>query len=643
MRKFLSAPWVAAWVLAALSLFATASSLAAATLTQKIDPPEVNVGDEVTVTITVQNGTMDDLQLPPVDGLQILPGVTSMTQMTFSSGTISSALTESVRLVPSRAGDFTIPAFDLPLRGGGSIRTKPMKLHVLDSGSSPAANNAPSVPASAPPPTSAAPFHANGPVVMPPVQAAPPTDGDSSDSADPNVPRDKDGSPAKVFMVITPQTTDAYVGQAIPMRIDFYIREDVAAGQNSLPTINGIDFLMNSFTHRGTLSEGILEGKQYLQESWLTAIAAPKSGDFPLSMARDSYWIKSFTTTGTDLFSGFPNRQPNLAHEPIGSNKLIIHIHALPTEGRPADFTGAIGQFEVTGEAQPQSVQLGEPVTLRFMVRGEGNFDYVRCPVLADDPDEWKTYTPHSGANYINEAHTQAVKIFDQSVIARKIGNVPLPAASFSYFDPASKKYVTIPIALPAIMVSGTPPPVASSSPESGTNSITDTAAPKPDDFLPNRAEIGSLQMSLTPVYRQPWFWPVQGGLLSLPLLGAIFLFLRFRFARDDGSTERALRQRSRQEDEAAMTEAVRRDDALAFFQAARHVIQLQLGREWNVRPEALTLREIRGRDPQLAEALEPLFQQADEVIYSGRASSGLDLAQWEHRVRAELLQPQPA
>ena len=75
------------------------------------------------------------------------------------------------------------------------------------------------------------------------------------------------------------------------------------------------------------------------------------------------------------------------------------------------------------------------------------------------------------------------------------------------------------------------------------------------------------------------------------------------------------------------MAEAVRRNDALAFFMAARHAVQLQLGAQWNLRPEALTLGEIRERDPHLAEALEPLFTQADEVIYSGRAGSNLDLA----------------
>jgi len=243
----------------------------------------------------------------------------------------------------------------------------------------------------------------------------------------------------------------------------------------------------------------------------------------------------------------------------------------------------------------------------------------------------------------MDESHTHAIKTFEQAVIPQKNGNVPLPPASFSYFDPAAKQYVTVPIALPEITVTGTPTSVASAPSSGGTDSTAASAIPNAVGFLPNRLEIGSPRMSLIPVYRQPWFWAIQGGLISLLLLGALLLFRRFRSIPDDGHAERALRQRSLQQEEAAMAEAVRRDDALAFFVAARHAIQLQLGKQWKLRPEAITLGEIRGRDPHLAGTLEPFFTQADEVIYSGHASPGLDLARWEHRVRTELLQPQPA
>jgi hypothetical protein len=405
---------------------------------------------------------------------------------------------------------------------------------------------------------------------------------------------------------------------------------------------------MNDLSFRPNNEERLVMNEAYRCESWITAISAPKSGDFPLHMERDSYWVKSITGSGPGnglapfSFLQLFSRRANLAHEQIASNQVTIHVHALPTEGRPSNFTGAIGQLKVTGDAQPGSLAVGEPVTLRFTVSGEGNFDYVRCPALPDDP-AWKTYVPSSKTNYLDESRTRAVKTFEQAVIPQKNGNVPLPMASFSYFDPDTKQYVTVPVALPEITVTGSPTPLASTAPSGGSDSTAASATPPAAGFLPNRLEIGSPRTSLTPIYLQPWFWGVQVGFISLPLVGALLLFLRSRSAPDNGRAERALRQRSLHHEEDAMAEAVRRGDALAFFVAARHAIQLQLGSQWKLKAEAITMGEIRERDPHLAETLEPLFAQADEVIYSGEASPGLDLAHWEHRVRTELLQSQPA
>jgi hypothetical protein len=643
---------VAGLRLGAFVAFTTASCLAAATLTQQIDPPEANVGDPVIVTLTVQGGTIGAIQFPQVDGLEA-GGTSFQIKSSDEDGSFTTSVALNISLIPMRPGDFTLPAFDIRTQEGEVLHVKAMKLHVIGSGgnSSTAVTNA--APASSATDSTtnsdAIPATRNGPVVMPsgtnPDATAPQDDGNANANSGPSlsVPRDPDGSPAKVFILITPQTTNAYVGQSVGMEIDFFIRADVAAEQNSLPTIKGSDFLMNSFTTRGRTSLDILENQQYVVETWRTAISAPKSGDFPLGMERDTYWIKSYSaSTISSFFGDMIDRRPNLAHEMISSNQLTMHVQPLPDQGRPAHFTGAIGQFQVSGEAQPATVAVGEPVTLRFTVSGEGNFDYVRCPVLPDDP-EWKAYVPRSGTNYLEEAHMQAVKTFEQSVIPRKNGNVPLPAASFSYFDPTAKQYITVPIKLPEIVVTGTPPPLVEATPESGGDSVAVTSAPKATDFLPNRLELGSLQGSLVPAYRHAWFWAVETALVSLPLMGALLLFFRARSAPDAGFSERELRKQSIRLEEDAMSAAIRQNDALAFFMAARHAIQLQLGTQWNAQPEAITLGEIRLRDPELAERLAPLFAQADEVIYSGRASIGLDLAEWEQRVRTELLQPQPA
>jgi hypothetical protein len=622
---------------------------AAATVTQQVSPAEFNLGDDTIVTITIQNGVVDDMQLPTVDGLQLVGSKTASTY-NLSNGSFSRAMSFIFVLSATRTGSFIIPPFDVQTQDGQILHVKPINLHVLDAGSTQV--TVPSLPAASNPSqsqTNGAVANPTGPVVLPPTNSAStpaaPNSGTSaaSNGSEINPPMEADGTPAKTFLIITPQTTDAYVGQSIPLEIDFFIRVESNAPQNSLPTIKGSDFLMNNFRPHQQGGTYLVDNIEYLRETWFTAISAPKDGDFPLSMQQDTYWHKTIQTPNQFGIFGniFANRQ-NLAHELIDSNVLTMHIHALPTEGRPDHFTGAIGQFKVTGEASPSLVNVGEPVTLKFSVSGEGNFDYIRCPVLNADP-EWKTYVPSSRTNYQNQSQTIGLKVFEQSAIPLKNGDHPLPAASFSYFDPTTKQYVTIPIPLPTITVTGSAAPIAAASPEGGSEVITAPVAPNATTFLPNRLDVGWTQTSLAPVYRHPWFWAVQTALVSLPVIGAILLFLRSRATRDDGQSERVLRRRSQEQEEAAMSDAAKRGDAVAFFISARHAVQMQLGAQWNLKPEAITLGEIRTRDSQMAETLEPFFAQADEVIYSGKASPNLDLTQWERRVRTELLQPQPA
>ena len=600
--------------LALAALGVSAISCVAATISVQVDPPMLNAGETASLTVTVQDGTMDKINLPQVGGLQMLPGASSTTYA-FTSGTLQTTTTRKYQVTASQPGNYIIPAFDVDLKNGITLRSQEIELHV----------NAAPAPAEAP----GTPQVRAGPVVMPPADSSA-----NATPATPPLPRDPDGGPAKVFMVITPQSTDAYVGEMVPVRIDFYIRQEVNADQDSLPTIKGSNFMMNDFTVRGHASVTVLENEAYEVDTFLSAFSAPRSGDFPLAAERDTYWVKSVASSSLDPF-GF-SRSTDLAHGTITSNQYIMHIRPLPDAGRPEHFSGAVGDFTVAADAQPDVVAVGQPVTLTFGIRGTGNFDYVRCPVLADDP-HWKTYAPTSSMSFADEMQTQGAKTFVLWALPQKNGNVRLPPASFSFFNPRLRQYVIDPIELPAIAVTGAmPAPATPATPETTASNVP---AASTDSFAPNRAELGDVEPSMLPIYRSAWFWPIQGALVALPLLG----LLTRRLARTGSdNTESASRRRTLRQEESAMSEAARQGDARTFFLAARHSLQLQLGARWSVAPESITLGEIRRRDPALAEAVAALFAQADEVLYSGRTGANLDLGQWQ-RVARECLQLQTA
>jgi hypothetical protein len=510
-----------------------------------------------------------------------------------------------------------------------------MKIHVV-AASNPNGNAAVNNPSGA---------ASTGPVVIP----SPPNDNSAMpnpgvpDTSSENIqaPIDNDGRPAKVFMVLTPATTDAYVGQTIALKIEFFIRMDSIAQQDSLPTIKGIDFLMNDLSVRPEEDELAIANEPYHRETWNTAISAPKSGDFPLQMLRDTYWTREARGVFSDPLGNFFGPRPDLEHGNVPSNELTIHVHPLPDEGRPADFTGAIGQFQATGNASPLSVGVGEPIYLDFKISGEGSFDRVRCPVIPADP-AWKIYPPSSKITFDDESHTQGNKTFREAVIPQKNGALTLPAASFSYFDPAAKKYVALSIDLPPVTVTGTPAPVVAAS-APADNSSPGAPATDTTGLLPNRLDFGDLHPDLTPAFRQPWFWAVQGAALLVIVLALPLARAHARRRRDDVRAERARQRRSLRELEQAMHAAVAQGDAPTFFAAARQALQMQWGAAWGLRPEAVTLPLIAERDPELAARLSPFFAQADEIHYSGRAAGGdLDLAAWERQVREEMQQLQP-
>ena len=193
---------------------------------------------------------------------------------------------------------------------------------------------------------------------------------------------------------------------------------------------------MNNLSLRPDESGVNVGDMEYIRDTWMTAISAPRPGDFPLQGTRDTYWTKSAPPMPDDPFGPLFGHQSQLLHRDIPSNKLVMHILPLPDRGQACRLhRGDRPGSRSSGNATPVSVGVGEPVTLRFTVTGEGNFDYVRAPTLAADP-AWKTYTASSKITYQDESHIQAMKIFEQAIIPLKNGTLPLPAANFSYFRP---------------------------------------------------------------------------------------------------------------------------------------------------------------------------------------------------------------
>ena len=118
------------------------------------------------------------------------------------------------------------------------------------------------------------------------------------------------------------------------------------------------------------------------------------------------------------------------------SEPLKITVRAHPLDGKPRDFSGAVGQYTLQVEAKPREVKVGEPITLTMHVTGSGNIETVSLPQIYG-LDRFKTYDPQIKTGEHGKSFEQVLIPEDESIEA-------IPEIRFSYFDPEHEKYHTI-------------------------------------------------------------------------------------------------------------------------------------------------------------------------------------------------------
>ncbi|MCA9194440.1 MAG: BatD family protein, partial [Planctomycetales bacterium] len=118
-----------------------------------------------------------------------------------------------------------------------------------------------------------------------------------------------------------------------------------------------------------------------------------------------------------------------------------LQVLPLPDRGKPKDFRGAIGNYSFKTIASPSEVEVGQPITLRMLVQGNGPMDLVQAPPLA------QILQLTAGFVVPDEALAGIVqddkKQFTTSIQPRNEKLTEIPPIPFSYFDPKIQAYVT--------------------------------------------------------------------------------------------------------------------------------------------------------------------------------------------------------
>lgn len=152
----------------------------------------------------------------------------------------------------------------------------------------------------------------------------------------------------------------------------------------------------------------------------------------------DEYKIKSRIRT---LVQGFGGLGLGKAYEYTKSSQRVpIKVKPLPTEGRPASFTGAVGRFEVNAVVESPSIVAHQPFNFRVRFEGNGNAKAIDLPSI-QWPATLEVYDTKSDSKFFKNG--RSYRQFDILLIPRQEGELEIPSFEFSMFDPATGKYET--------------------------------------------------------------------------------------------------------------------------------------------------------------------------------------------------------
>jgi hypothetical protein len=158
-----------------------------------------------------------------------------------------------------------------------------------------------------------------------------------------------------------------------------------------------------------------------------------------------------------DLFDDF-FRSPFSSSVPVvvASEPIEIHVRALPESGRPRDFSGLVGDFDMTTTLDKTSVETNEAVTYRVRVEGVGNVRTVPEPEI-DFPTGFEVYPPEV-TEQINRAgdRISGSKMYEYVLVPRTPGSHTIPGLQLDYFDSDRNTYATVTTQPIEVAVAGT-------------------------------------------------------------------------------------------------------------------------------------------------------------------------------------------
>jgi hypothetical protein len=366
----------------------------------------VGVGEQFEVDFTM-NGGGTHFSQPDFHDFDVLSGPNMESSFASVNGVSTMSIGYGFILAAKKEGTFTIDEAAVVLNGH-TLTTSPIKIRVKGQAPPQQAQQA---------------------------QAAPPDDNPKVETKDLS---------KLIFVRAVTDKTRAYIGEEIKVYYKLYIRSvGLLGGQpDKAPDLNG--FWNQDVQSKGPNSwkSEVYKGARYNVTTIKQSMLFPQhAGDLsidPLSMTLVARI--PFKDQFDNPFGNFKDVKYSVKSQPV-----IIHALALPTAGKPADFTGAVGNFTVYSDVDKKELKANETLNYTVDISGTGNLNLINSLKIIT-PIDVEKYDPKTNDHIVVDSNgVSGSRQFSYLLIPRHQGNFTLNPVEFTYFNPSTQKYVTVP------------------------------------------------------------------------------------------------------------------------------------------------------------------------------------------------------
>ena len=373
-------------------------------------PDAVVVGDQFRLSYTITTQKVKDFRAPSIKGFDVLMGPSrsqqSNTQIVNGNVTSTSSITFTYILMANNAGEYTIPGASIVADGdqmvSNSVRIK----------------------------------------VLPQDQG----DSNSSSSSSTHSSSGTGVSNQDLFITASASKTNVYEQEAFVLTYKIYTRESNLQLNNAkLPDFKGFHSQEIEMTTNARWTPEHYQGRNYYTTVYRQFVLFPQqSGKLYIDPAQFQMTVGK-PVQSDDPFDAFFNGGSNVIEikKSISTPKIAINVNPLPA-GKPADFSGGVGEFNISSSINNKELKTNDAITIKLVIAGTGNLKLISNPEIKF-PDDFEVYDPKvdNQVRLTREGLT-GNKVIEYLAIPRHAGTYKIPGVSFSYFDIRSKSYKTL-------------------------------------------------------------------------------------------------------------------------------------------------------------------------------------------------------